>query len=161
MRTLVADSFKAVYGKIDPYRRINSFEIYGFDILLDDDIWPWLLEVNIHPSLAPSSEMDKVIKTSLLTDSFHLIGFPLYPTAIPKAKSPWRKRSCKGKKINKESIENMLATNIEETVRWGNYRKVFPLRETIIHENFITPNPLDEILHFWVKNPFEVGFDVD
>jgi hypothetical protein len=52
--------------------RNSCFELYGFDVLLDADLRPWLMEVNIGPSLSCSSPMDRVIKTRLLTDIFHL-----------------------------------------------------------------------------------------
>ena len=51
------------------------FEIYGFDILIDSSFKPWLLEVNVSPSLSSSSPMDKFIKTLLLSDCFYLTGF--------------------------------------------------------------------------------------
>lgn len=50
------------------------FEIYGFDILLDSKLRPWLLEVNISPSLSSSSPLDKKIKTVLICDTLNLIG---------------------------------------------------------------------------------------
>ena len=53
------------------------FELYGFDILLDNKLKPWLLEVNISPSLSSSSPLDKKIKTVLICDTLNLIGvFP-------------------------------------------------------------------------------------
>jgi tubulin polyglutamylase TTLL4 len=55
----------------------SCFEIYGFDILIDAKLRPWLLEVNVSPSLSSSSPMDKQIKTLLLSDSLYLVGFRL------------------------------------------------------------------------------------
>ena len=52
----------------------SCFETYGFDVLIDSDMRPWLLEVNISPSLSSSSPLDKRIKTSLACDVYTLIG---------------------------------------------------------------------------------------
>jgi tubulin polyglutamylase TTLL4 len=56
----------------------TCFEVYGFDILIDKEFRPWLLEVNVSPSLSSSSPMDKYIKTLLLSDALYLTGFNLY-----------------------------------------------------------------------------------
>ena len=53
------------------------FEIYGFDVIIDAKLRPWLLEVNVSPSLSSSSPLDKQIKTTLLSDTLYLIGFRL------------------------------------------------------------------------------------
>jgi tubulin polyglutamylase TTLL4 len=54
------------------------FELYGFDVIIDEDFRPWLLEVNVLPSYSSSSNLDKVIKTSLLSDVFNTIGIVPY-----------------------------------------------------------------------------------
>lgn len=56
----------------------TCFEIYGFDILLDSKLKPWLVEVNISPSLSSSSPLDKKIKTVLVCDSINLSGVQPY-----------------------------------------------------------------------------------
>ena len=52
----------------------NWFEILGFDILLDENLDPLLLEVNHAPSFATESILDLNLKTKLLQDSFKLLN---------------------------------------------------------------------------------------
>lgn len=54
--------------------RNNCFEIFGYDILLDSDLKPWLMEVNLSPSLATESPLDLTIKANLLADAFNLMS---------------------------------------------------------------------------------------
>ncbi len=56
-----------------PYRT-NCFEVLGFDILLDDALRPWLLEVNLSPSLNTDSPLDLKIKGSMIADMFTMMG---------------------------------------------------------------------------------------
>uniref|UniRef100_A0A672TLB3 Tubulin--tyrosine ligase-like protein 5 n=1 Tax=Strigops habroptila TaxID=2489341 RepID=A0A672TLB3_STRHB len=52
----------------------TCFELYGFDVLIDDTLKPWLLEVNLSPSLACDAPLDLKIKASMLSDMFTLVG---------------------------------------------------------------------------------------
>jgi tubulin polyglutamylase TTLL5 len=51
----------------------NSFELLGFDIIIDEHQKPWLLEANSSPSLAISTPLDKIVKESLIRDTLALV----------------------------------------------------------------------------------------
>ena len=44
--------------------------------MIDDEVNPWLLEVNLSPSLACDSSLDHRIKAHLLGDLLNLAGIP-------------------------------------------------------------------------------------
>lgn len=54
----------------------SCFELLGFDILIDEHLKLWLMEVNLTPSLVPDSDMDFDVKSNLLSDLFTLAGVP-------------------------------------------------------------------------------------
>ncbi|KAJ8714240.1 hypothetical protein PYW08_007860 [Mythimna loreyi] len=57
----------------------NCFELFGYDILVDDMLKPWLLEINLSPSLACESPLDARVKSALLADTLTLVGLPAVP----------------------------------------------------------------------------------
>lgn len=50
------------------------FEILGFDIILDNKLKPWLLEVNHAPSFGTDTPLDFKIKKDLIADTIQLLG---------------------------------------------------------------------------------------
>ena len=64
--------FKA-HNQYVPYRT-NCFDLLGFDILIDQTLKPWLLEVNLSPSLSCSEKLDLNVKGNLVADLFTLVG---------------------------------------------------------------------------------------
>lgn len=54
--------------------RSNCFQLLGFDVLVDSDLKPWVLEVNLSPSLVTDSPLDHSIKATLLSDSMNIVG---------------------------------------------------------------------------------------
>lgn len=51
----------------------HCFELYGFDILLDKNLKPWLLEINSSPSMTANTKEDFDLKCSILDDTFTLL----------------------------------------------------------------------------------------
>uniref|UniRef100_A0A8C7E554 Tubulin tyrosine ligase like 4 n=1 Tax=Naja naja TaxID=35670 RepID=A0A8C7E554_NAJNA len=52
-------------------------ELFGFDVMLDENLKPWILEVNISPSLHSNSPLDVSIKGQMVRDALNLAGFQL------------------------------------------------------------------------------------
>lgn len=53
------------------------FEILGFDLLIDDLLKVYLLEVNHAPSLNSDTQFDIKNKTDLLKETFQILGINL------------------------------------------------------------------------------------
>ena len=51
----------------------HSYEIYGFDLLFDHSLKPWLIEVNACPSFSKSNSEDYQIKYDILSDLLDVV----------------------------------------------------------------------------------------
>eukprot|EP01119_Soliformovum_irregulare_P000673 TRINITY_DN10488_c0_g1_i3.p1 TRINITY_DN10488_c0_g1~~TRINITY_DN10488_c0_g1_i3.p1 ORF type:complete len:216 (-),score=70.18 TRINITY_DN10488_c0_g1_i3:7-654(-) len=69
----VRKTVAAVTERLVPFRS-NCFELFGFDILFDEKYNPWLLEVNLTPSLICDSPLDYKIKGQMVCDIFNMVG---------------------------------------------------------------------------------------
>jgi len=51
----------------------HCFELYGFDILLDEKLRPWLIEINASPSMTANTPADALKKNGVLDDTFTIL----------------------------------------------------------------------------------------
>lgn len=97
-----------------PRTGASCFELYGFDIMLDSKLKPWLIEVNFSPSLALETVTDQSIKEPLLEDVIDTLGFGgMHPGGSSRNKTifPWEDQS-------------------QQLQMSGNFEKIFPTSET-------------------------------
>ncbi|VDK72366.1 unnamed protein product [Onchocerca ochengi] len=81
---LACESHIRMHQKKHSLYTFTSHELYGMDILLDDTLRPWLLEVNISPSLHCATATDIAVKTTLAKDVLNLCGIQIPPDIISK-----------------------------------------------------------------------------
>mmetsp|Transcript_30603 Transcript_30603/g.77050 ORF Transcript_30603/g.77050 Transcript_30603/m.77050 type:complete len:398 (+) Transcript_30603:26-1219(+) len=73
IRSLIYHSLKACQSVIINDK--HCFELYGYDVLIDANLKPWLVEVNASPSLAGTTGSDLAMKTGVINDVLNIV-FP-------------------------------------------------------------------------------------
>jgi hypothetical protein len=125
--------------------RHTSFELFGLDVLVDDDLHCWLLEVNISPSLGGTdSQFDRDQKIAIMADMFNIVrvvecdparGCP----AVDKYDAMWRAAivAKSARSVPWDWTEPSFADLVivrdflEEKRVAGEFRRVFPRRKTM------------------------------
>lgn len=51
----------------------HCFEMYGYDILIENNLKPWLIEINASPSLSTTTESDRKMKMSVMESVFNIV----------------------------------------------------------------------------------------
>lgn len=76
---LIIHSLKAVAPVIASDR--HCFECYGYDIIIDKNLKPWLIEVNASPSLTSTTANDRILKHKLIDNIFSIV---VPPSGMPE-----------------------------------------------------------------------------
>ena len=112
----------------------NCFELYGFDILIDDNLNCWLMEVNLSPNLHFDAPIDLKIKGEMIAEIFDIIRIVPYDirNEIYESNS---KYSSISKYLNYPEIKDIKITNEikqqiwdteEEYLRLKQFKRIFP-----------------------------------
>ncbi|GBG25125.1 Tubulin polyglutamylase TTLL5 [Hondaea fermentalgiana] len=78
LESVILVSIKAVQNVIMNER--HCFECYGYDLLIDENLKVWLIEVNASPALTATTKSDRSLKHSLVHNIFNI----LLPEDLPE-----------------------------------------------------------------------------
>lgn len=70
----LAREYASHFGSTEESGNSCCFEVLGFDILVDAQLKPWLIEVNHLPSFKTDSDLDQDVKTRLIRQTFDLLN---------------------------------------------------------------------------------------
>ena len=97
-----------------PRHAPSGFELLGFDVLIDAQLRPWLLEVNASPSLEGGSALDAELKSGLLRDVVHILR-PL-PFNRTRLAAILRRRAREGAGVGGERARAQLNADLWEVL---------------------------------------------
>ena len=72
MKFLVKLSFQSVGDRLIKTPQVLSFELFGYDFIIDNEYNPWILEINNNPGLSISSPVIEKIIPRMMDDAFRL-----------------------------------------------------------------------------------------
>ncbi|OHS96057.1 Tubulin-tyrosine ligase family protein [Tritrichomonas foetus] len=133
VQPFLSSSYHSVVAVGDGKSR--CFEILGFDVLIDENLKPWLLEVNCMPSLTTDSEFDVRLKHSVVLDTLKIVDIkPNFKQLLKNRQKEISqfKSYATQKKIFDSDIESEIAANKT------NFRQLIP-----VVENMKTPSNPD------------------
>ena len=112
-----------------PYNdgKSRCFEILGFDIMLDNNLKPWLLEVNMMPSLSCDSPFDRALKFSVIKGAMKIVDLkPNTKRVIMNRQKAMTQKRISGSttKQIKDIFDPELETELAKTTSW---RQLYPL----------------------------------
>ena len=71
-KKIIEISMKSVKKLININQRKGSFEIFGYDFMLDEELNPYLIEINTNPGLEISSPLISKLIPRMIDDTFRL-----------------------------------------------------------------------------------------
>lgn len=74
IKNIVVWSVKSCEGHVTS--RKGSFELVGYDFMIDDHLNPWLIEINMSPSMDYSTPVTRKLVQMVQRDTANLISAP-------------------------------------------------------------------------------------
>lgn len=59
----------------------HCFEVYGYDIIIDNSLKPWLIEINTSPSMHSTTTNDRSLKSRLIDNVLDVV---VPPNSLPE-----------------------------------------------------------------------------
>ncbi|GLV34593.1 Tubulin tyrosine ligase-like 4A [Carabus blaptoides fortunei] len=157
--------------------RYNCYELFGVDVLLDDRLKPWLLEVNISPSLHSASPLDLHVKGPLVQMLLNLAQFHFPPKLARVRHAPATLNTAlyTTQLTTKERLKQMHFTELESREEYlndilheltgddirhltqaedeltviGNFERVFPTQHTHHYQQFMEVRYYNRLFDAW------------
>ena len=84
MKEEIQISMNSIGRKLKGIPKVLSFQIFGYDFIIDKEYNPWILEINDNPGLEISSELISHLIPRMIDDALRLTIDKVFPTEYDK-----------------------------------------------------------------------------
>ena len=130
----------------------RCFQLLGFDVLLDNELKPWILEVNYRPSLESGTEAEKNLKVRMLKE--------LIQIAAPYGMVEQALRNVNKKNMNSDQWGKFIK-NHPELLKDAEDKKKEILSKSTFKQVYPNPTPdrkiWDDIYQYSLGLSYEIG----
>eukprot|EP00347_Sterkiella_histriomuscorum_P012956 403366573 len=150
-------------SKPDDFENSLCFHILGFDIFLDQDLKPWLLEVNQSPSFTTDTPLDYRIKSQLIQQTIKLLNLSQKRKNryIKHEKIELKKRVAYGRTIltsdEKEQIKGKkqrIKDKFEFNNLDDNFELLFPAEQQNYELNVLYEEMIEKSFAAWSQSMY-------
>lgn len=78
MKDIAIDCFLSAKSSMNPSKRRNSFEFFGFDFMIDEDFRVWLIEVNTNPYVGIHNDSMNDVLPRMLHGLYKIVLDPVF-----------------------------------------------------------------------------------
>ena len=127
IRAIIKTTFMATFAKVDANRRQYSFEILGYDFMVDTSLKVWLIEVNTNPCLELSSPLLARVIPAMLDNALRIAVDPYF---VEGGGGRRQGTSLTGEMISENKFELIFSSLVEGSSLKSQLGQRFSLLET-------------------------------
>lgn len=140
IKDLMIDTYLATWDQLNPNGRKNVFELFGYDFMIDEDFWVWLVEVNTNPFLGVPNKFIDELLPRMLNEMMMIAVDPVY--------GPKNKQS-----LNTYNYEIIYSEEHKINHRWG-FDQIYPPQSPVndeVNVEMLKTVPIKRTNKFWNK----------
>ena len=84
MKDIAIDCYLSAKNTMNPSKRRNCFEFFGFDFMIDEDFRTWLIEVNTNPYIGIHNNKMTNLLPEVLGGFYKIILNPVFDNLTPE-----------------------------------------------------------------------------
>lgn len=152
---------KSSHNKCPSLGLPRCFQILGFDILIDKDLKPWILEVNYRPSLEYDIEAEKQLKIEMLASAMKIAApFKFIQPIVEQHVGEWNDNSWRSLIQHRPELVKLVKREQYEAARNSLWNKVFPSKGAINSEFERIISAL-KVLPVKIGSPYRIPDETD